>query len=304
MTRTEIIGQIRKTPIVYTFLPEEWKTDREIALEFIKSNLPYAEAYHSGMRKLGERYRKEGKLLDSSVGRENFRELFLNGVPREFPKELGAFSGDGEFLSLLGSSPMWECVAFTDENYDEKMIVKSICKGYCLVNPLFDYWAERLLRDKKTAEHVRETYHLQADEPMYSVTVFKCLKVIDGAKGDKADAVSRLMRRLNEALVLDGIKEGELIGFFAEHGERIGEIFRSLPVGRQNSLAHDYYAFAQFLRPQDIEPKLAEEIAKGCRMAYMVLPDEYILRYDLHYDCAHRDCTGCPKCALANMLIV
>lgn len=304
--KNEAIGLVEKSPIVYRYLPEELQRDRDVAIAFIRSNEEYVSAYYGARIKA-----KRGKAITAaSITRMENAELFLNGIPKAYPEILGSFTGDAEVLSLLGSTRMCEVVEFTDENYDEKIVSKAIGEGFNLVDPLFEYWYERLPRDKKSDEHVREKYELKTDDSPFIVTAFKCLEVIDAGTGSHDDAYAALFMKCNTFRIEGSFGEdgGNLssgyVSLFLDYRKETSRIFRVFPVEKQNALAGRYYFLAGLIRPDDLDPELAEIIAKDCPIARQLLPDEYILRYDLRRDPAHCDCTTCEKCFLSNILIV
>lgn len=308
--KQEALGLVEKTPIVYRYLPEELQMDREIAIAFIKSNENYVSAYYGALIEDKRTASETHEYKASSVVRTENADLFLNGILSDFPASLGRFTDDAEVLSLLGGTKMREAVEFTDENYHEKIVSQAIGKGFGLVDPLFEYWYKRLPRDKKTDEHVREKYGLTTDDSLFLVTAFKCLEVIDTGAGNPDAAYAALFMKCNtfrfEAFDGgddDNVSEG-YVSFFLDYRERSARIFRVFSVEKQNALAGKYFFLAGLMRPADLDPALAEVIAKDCPIARQLLPDEYILRYDLHRDPTRRDCTKCEKCSFRHFLVV
>lgn len=306
--KEEAIRLVKKTPIVYRYLPEQLQRDREVAIAFIKSNAGYISAYFAALLEAKQRDAEEGSYTASSLIRANHADLFLNGIISDLPEVLNTFTGDAEVLSLLGSTGMSAPITFTDRNYHEKVLSKAIGKGHALVDPLFAYWYARLPRDKKTDEHIRVKYELTVDDPIFLVAAFKCLEVIDAGAGDPDAAHMALLMKCNafRAEAAHGEEEDAAIGydpFFFDHQKQAARLFKTFSVQKQNELAGGYYFLASLMKPTDLDPALAQIIAKECPLARRLLPGEYTLRYDLHRDPAHRDCTKCAKCFIRHMLL-
>ena len=142
------------------------------------------------------------------------------------------------------------------------------------------------------------------------VTAFKCLEVIDAGMGSPDDAYAALFRKCNTFRMEGAYGEsGEEIAagylsFFLDYRKETARIFRVFPAEKQNALAGKYYFLAGLMRPDDLDPALAEVIAKTCPIARQLLPDEYILRYGLRRDPLRRDCTRCEQCSFRNLLIL
>lgn len=307
--KKESIRLVKKAPIVYRYLPEELQMDRDVAIAFIKSNAEYVNAYYNALLEEKRTSSKTHEYKASSVIRTDNADLFLNGLPLDYPKILDSFTKDAEVMALLGGTRMYEVVDFTDENYDERVVSKAIGKGYNLVDPLFEYWYERLPRDKKTDDCIRTKFELTTDDSLFIVTAFKCLEVIDSGAGSHDDAYAALFMKCNtfrfEAFYDkddDSVSAG-YVSFFVDYRKEAARIFRVFPVERQNGLAGSYHFLAGLMKPDDLDPELAKIIAENCPIARQILPDEYILRYDLHRDPAHRDCTKCAKCFIRHMLL-
>lgn len=306
VAKEEAVRLVEKTPIVYRYLPEELQRDRDVAIAFIKSNTPYVNAYYDARL----REKRETTVTAASVTRRENRDLFLNGLPLDYPKILGSFTKDAEVLSLLGGTRMSEAVWFTDENYNEKVVSKAIGKGFNLADPLFEYWYERLPRDRKTEEHIREKYNLAADDSLFIVTAFKCLEVIDAGTDSHDDAYAALFMKCSMFRFDtfnnrrgDDITVG-YVSFFLNYREAVAPIFRVFSAERQNALARRYHFLAGLMKPDSLDPALAEIIAENCPIARQILPDEYVLRYGLRRDPERPDCTKCDKCSLRRILIV
>ncbi len=306
--KEEAICLVKKTPAVYRFLPEALQRDRDVAIAFIKSNEEYISAYNNAILEEKRRASRTHEYRASSILRTENSELFLNGIPRDYPEVLGSFTDDVEVLTLLGGTRMCETVRFTDKNYNEGLVSKAIGKGFNLADPLFEYWYDRLSRDKKADEHVREKYRLTTDDSLFVVTAFKCLEVIDACADSHDDAYAALFLKCNSFLVEGNLGEEDIregfLSFFLDYRKKSAPILRVFPVKRQNELAYEYHFLAGLIRPRDLEPALAELIAKNCPIARQLLPDEYILRYDLKYDPDCGDCSGCAKCFLRHILIL
>ena len=308
--KKEAIGLIKKAPIVYRYLPEGLQKDRDVAIAFIKSNTPYVDAYYEAVME-GKRTSSETReCKTSSVMRTDNADLFRNGIPTHYPKILGDFTKDAEIMALLGATRMHEVIDFTDENYDERVVSKAIGKGPFLVGPLFEYWYDRLARDKKTGDYIRTKYELTTDDSLFIVTAFKCLEVIDTGTGSHDDAYAALFMKCNsfrsEAFYgneNDNVSAG-YVSFFLDYRKEAARIFRVFPVEKQNELAGRYHFLAGLMKPDGLNPELAEIIAKNCPIARQILPDEYILRYDLKRDPEHSDCTKCEKGSFRHILIV
>lgn len=306
--KKEAISFIRKTPIVYRYLPEPLQKDRDVVIAFIKSNAGFVSAYYAAMREAKRKDAETGSFTAPSLVRKSRDDLFLNGIPEDFPQILGGFTEDAEILSLLGSTGMWNVVRFTDENYREKVVAKAIRKGYGLTDPLFDYWYERIPRDKKADEHVREKYGLTTDDLTFAVTAFKCIEVIGAGAGDPDAAYAALFMKCNtfRADMTYGGENDRSEGYaalFLDYRRELSPIFRTFPAEKQNALAGEYYFLAGYIKPAEFDPALAEVIAKNCPIARQLLPDEYVLRYGLHRDPLRRGCDQCEKCALRHILL-
>lgn len=308
--KEEAIRLVKKAPIVYRHLPEALQKDRDVAIAFIKSNTPYVNAYYDALIGKRRAASEDRRYTAASVTRSENPELFLNGLPLDYPEILASFSKDAEIMALLGSSKMYEVIEFTDANYDEKVVSKAIGQGPFLVGPLFEYWYERLSRDKKADEHVREKYGLNSDDPRFIVTAFKCREVIDAGMDSPDAAYAALFMKCNsfrfEAFYggSDEDVSAGYVSFFLDHRKETARIFRVFPPDRQNRLAGEYHFLAGLIRPGDLDPGLAELIAQSCPIARQILPDEYILRYDLKRDPEHCDCTQCEKCSFRHILVV
>lgn len=309
ITKQDAIALVEKTPIVYDYLPEELQKDRDLAIAFIKNNDRYAAAYRGLLIELDNDIDEKHLLRSSSSVRAENEELFLDGMPWDFPEVLGRFTDDAEVLAALGSTPMWSVVTFTDENYNEKIVSKAIENGPCLVHPLFDYWYERLNRDKKTDEHIREKYELAADDSLFIVTAFKCIEIIDAYAKNPNRAYASLFMECN-SFCFDGehVNNRDEVwnGYwtlFSDYQTETARIFRVFPVEKQNELAYSYFFLASLIKPADVDPELAELIVKECPIARQLLPDEYILRYNLTGDQECVNCRKCGKCYLSNVII-
>lgn len=307
--KKESIRLVKKAPIVYRYLPEELQMDRDVAIAFIKSNAEYVNAYYNALLEEKRASSKTHEYKASSVIRTDNADFFLNGLPLDYPKILGSFTKDTEIMTLLGGTKMYVVIDFTDENYDERVVSKAIGKGPFLVDPLFEYWYERLPCDKKTDDYIRTKYELTTDDSLFVVTAFKCLEIIDTCADSHDDAYAALFMKCNSFRTEGSRNEGDdllagYLSFFLDYRKETARIFRVFPTDRQNGLAGRYHFLAGLMKPDDLDPELAETIAENCPIARQILPDEYILRYDLHRDPEHRDCTKCEKCSFRHILIV
>ena len=310
ITKQDAVALVEKTPIVYIYLPEDLQQDRDVAIAFIKNNDRYAAAYRDMLMELNLDIDEDRPLRSSHSVRAENEELFLDGMPWVFPEALENLVNDEGILTLLGNSSMKNVVGFTDETYNENIVSKAIGKAPLITHALFDYWYNRLPRDKKTDEHIREKYELNADDSRLIVTLFKCIEVIESCKDDTASVYANLFAEFNTTL-FDGAygkdRNEVLTGYmslFRTHRQEATRIFRVLSAEDQNELAREYYFFASLIKPANLDPKLAALIAEDCPIARQLLPDEYILKYNLTDEQPCDFCQKCAKCHWANMNLI
>lgn len=293
-TEAQAIELVRQYPVLINYIPEKWQQSKDVILSFIESNDKIVGAYYSAI----DESSSGNCFVSTSCIRLQHSDLFRNGFPVDIPVGvLAPFYKDEEVLTALAQSYMWSDIWFSGDTYDEQVVTKVICNAPALSIPLYEFWKDEIADHRKIADHVKCKYELRDKVSLEAVAMYKCLEVIDSAKGDTREAKARLFANANY------VYNSELV---EERKQDIAKVYRTLDLELQNYLADEYYPLLAYMRADDVNPKLAETVAQVCPIAATLLPDEYILKYKLEETDEQPDdvCASCKKCHMGNIRIV
>ena len=302
-TYEETMEMVKKYPIVYTIIPEQFK-DKEMTIAFLRANGKWIKEY--------KKMREEELKID--------REDAQNGRVRVFDKGRFTHLKNNAFVDETFDLEEWtkdvdvlvtaieqDCYgewftnrvglfALTKQNYDEKALVEAIRRFPQTACRLYSYWMEHIEENPTMIESIRVKYELYNEPETYELALFKCFNII-GDKYPQATAI------------LIACAYGELESQVnSDHIEIMRKILSGIDEEAQNTLVELNFSFVKYLRKGILRNDIEIVIAKSCPIAGDILSNEAVLKYKLEQSETEEErqkkCGYCAKCQLARVRII
>lgn len=278
------LSLLEKYPILINYLPQELKRNKQVVLTFIKANDSYVKAYQDA----SDKSITEEMLTSLNSVRASMSNAFRDACPKGIPNGvLEPFCKDVDVLVAVSNSSMWNDIYLTWENYDEKIAEEVASQSPQFACVLYDYWQEEIRNQPKVVNNIAVKYNLRSNMSTQIIALYKCIDVLSNGKHDCRNALGFLLANASSGYWGDNTKEC--------HRE-LAKIFRNMDVNAQCYLASLYYPLAGFIRSDDLNEELAEEVAKSCPIAASLLPDTCIIKYNLQQNDVGEDEAICAKC--------
>lgn len=297
-TYEEALRLVEAYPIIYTVLPETYKT-REMTLCFLDANAAAVDTIHS---QTAAEVTEDERLAKCVVHRSGnrFNRLRRNAIPED-DVDLGTWLKDPEVLARAVDRCRF---SFAPETYDEACVKAVLQQEPRLMRAAFTFWEHHISGYPKEVERIRNRFELRgrvaegkkdaaqgrtlSEEQL---AFFKCLSLVPE---ENTAAIAQLFF----SACLCGAERP-----FADDNRPAYVLAMShLAPDTQNALVADWHFCAKFVMKRLLDPDLMKSIAAVCPIAGNILPDEYILRCGLRPTGSDEDAVKqCEECWICKM---
>lgn len=302
-TYEKALELVRKYPIVFTVLPEQFK-DKTLVIEFLKANGKYLNRYYQIQQELDklekekikeEHYVSNKLLLDENLA-EEINQIKRNAVVDKLV-DLGELTKDSEVIaeafqmdSLNTSVLTLGGFELNTNNFDEEALLKVVKKIPRAIFRLYVFWRENIEKYPKVIESDRVKLELLNFPRTDEIALLHCLRKIEGFSDEVYFYLLNAYACDNEKWINN------------DYLQTISDMLKTLQVSTQNAIVRLNHHFAKCVKISSLSENLQIEIAKTCPIAGDILPNKAVLQYNLTPSSSEDEslskCLDCSRCVI------